>query len=58
VGSCAGTLDAVSVLLDWKFAPKWDTYLGTLYSRNNGGLDSGFLAKDSLSTTAGLRFRW
>jgi predicted porin len=58
VGSCAGALDAASVLLDWKFAPKWDTYIGTLYSRNTGGLDSGFLAKDSWSTTAGLRFRW
>jgi predicted porin len=58
LGSCAGTLDAASVLFDWKFAPKWDTYIGTLYSRNTGGLDSGFLAKDSWSTTAGLRFRW
>jgi predicted porin len=58
VGACAGTLDAAAILLDWRFAPKWDTYIGTLYSRNNGGLDSGFLAKDSLSTTAGLRFRW
>ena len=58
LGSCAGSLDAVSALLDWKFAPKWDTYIGTLYSRLNGGLDSGFLAKDNLSTVAGIRFRW
>jgi predicted porin len=58
LASCAGTLDAVSVLLDWKFAAKWDTYVGTLYSRNNGGLDSGYLAKDNWETTAGVRFRW
>jgi predicted porin len=58
MGSCAGSIDAASILFDWKFAPKWDTYIGTLYSRLNGGVDSGFLAKDSLSTTAGLRFRW
>jgi predicted porin len=58
LSSCAGTLDAVSVVLDWKFAPKWDTYIGTLYSRMNGGLDSAFLAKDNWSTTGGVRFRW
>jgi len=58
LSSCAGTLDAASIVLDWKFAPKWDTYIGTLYTRLNGGLDNGFLAKDSLSTTAGIRFRW
>jgi predicted porin len=56
--SCAGSLDAASILLDWKFAPKWDTYIGTVYSRLNGGMDSGFLAKDNWATTAGLRFRW
>ena len=58
LASCAGTLDAASVVLDWRFAPKWDTYIGTLYSRLNGGLDSGFLAKDDWSTTGGVRFRW
>jgi predicted porin len=58
LGSCAGTIDAASVLLDWKFAPKWDTYIGTLYSRLNGGFANGFLARDNWSTTAGLRFRW
>ena len=58
LSSCAGTIDAGSVLLDWKFAPKWDTYIGTLYSRLNGGLANGFLAKDNWATTAGLRFRW
>jgi predicted porin len=57
-GDCAGGLDSFSILLDWKFAPKWDTYIGTLYTRLNGGMDSGFLAKDNLATTAGLRFRW
>jgi predicted porin len=56
--SCAGSIDAVSALIDWKFAPKWDTYLATLYSRNNGGLDRGYLARDNWATTAGLRFRW
>jgi predicted porin len=55
---CAGTQDVVSAVLDWKFAPKWDTYIGTEYTRQDGGLVSGYLQKDNWSTTAGLRFRW
>jgi predicted porin len=58
LSSCAGTLDAVSVVLDWKFAPKWDTYIGTLYEQLNGGLANGFLASNTWQTTAGVRFRW
>jgi predicted porin len=57
-GTCAGTQDVFSALIDWKFAPKWDTYIGTMYTRLHGGLDSGYLAKDNWETTAGLRFRW
>jgi len=57
-GSCAGTMNAASVMLDWKFAPKWDTYIGTFYSANAGGLGSGFLSKDNVATTAGIRFRF
>jgi predicted porin len=55
---CAGTMDAASVLLDWKFAPKWDTYIGTQFSQSNGGLNSGYLARNQSTTTAGVRFRW
>jgi hypothetical protein len=36
LASSAGTPDAVSVVLDWWFAAKWDTYIGTLYWRLNG----------------------
>jgi predicted porin len=55
---CAGTQDSVSLVLDWKFSPKWDTYIGTMYSRNTGGIDNGFLSSNTWETTAGLRFRW
>jgi predicted porin len=58
LSSCAGTMDTVSALIDWKFAPKWDTYIGTMFSQMNGGLDSGFLSRSNLATTAGVRFRW
>ena len=55
---CAGVMNAASVMVDWKFAPKWDTYLGTFYSASAGGLANGFLSKDNLATTAGVRFRF
>jgi predicted porin len=57
-GNCAGSMNAASILLDWKFAPKWDTYIGTFYSEFNGGAESGFLAHSNLATTAGVRFRF
>jgi predicted porin len=57
-GTCAGTMNAASIMLDWKFAPKWDTYIGTFYSETNGGLGAGYLAHSNLATTAGIRFRF
>ena len=48
----------LSGLIDWRFAPKWDLYLGTAYIELNGGLDSGYLSHGNWQTTAGLRFRW
>jgi predicted porin len=55
---CAGSMDAASVAIDWRFLPKWDTYIGTFFSQMNGGLDNGFLSRSNLATTAGLRFRF
>jgi predicted porin len=57
-GDCAGTMNAASFMVDWKFAPKWDTYIGTFWSSMNGGLDSGYLSRNNLATTAGVRFRF
>ena len=55
---CAGTMDAVSGVIDWRFAPKWDTFIGAMFSQMNGGLDNGFLSRNNLATTAGVRFRF
>ncbi len=55
---CSGTQDTLSLLVDWKFAPKWDTYLGTVYTQQNGGLVSGYIEHNNWTTSAGLRFRW
>jgi predicted porin len=55
---CAGTFDAASAVIDWRFLPKWDAYLGIMFSQNNGGLANGYLARNNIDPTAGLRFRF
>jgi predicted porin len=55
---CHGTMDAFSGVIDWKFLAKWDTYIGAMYSGMNGGLANGYLARNNVATTAGLRFRF
>ena len=56
--TCSGTMGAASVVINWQFLPKWDTYIGTFYSRFDGGLANGYLTRDNLATTAGVRFRF
>jgi predicted porin len=55
---CAGTFDAISVAIDWRFAAKWDVYIGAMFSQVNGGLANGFLQRNNIDPTAGLRFRF
>ena len=55
---CAGTLNAISGVVDWKFAPKWDVYLGLMRSQFNGGLSNSFFVNNNVATTAGLRFKY
>lgn len=55
---CAGTFDAISAAIDWRFAPKWDLYLGAMFSQVNGGLAFGFLQRNNIDPTVGLRFRF
>jgi predicted porin len=55
---CAGTFNAISGVIDWKFAPKWDVYIGLMRSQFNGGLANAFFQNNNVATTAGLRFRY
>jgi predicted porin len=55
---CGGTLDAISGVIDWRFAPKWDTYFGIMYSNVNGGLSNGYLVRNNIDPTIGVRFRF
>jgi predicted porin len=48
---CAGTLDAVSVVLDWRFAKHVDLYAGIMYSQVTGGLANNFFVNNLGTTT-------
>jgi hypothetical protein len=47
-----------SAVLDWRFLPKWDAYIGTAYSVAYGGVANGDITRNNLSTTGGVRFRF
>jgi predicted porin len=40
---CSGSLDVVSLVLDWRFAKHMDVYAGVAWSQVQNGLASGFL---------------
>jgi predicted porin len=56
--NCHGTFDAVSFVVDWQFAKKFDAYAGIMFSQVNGGLANGFLNRAMIDPTVGLRFRF
>ena len=48
---CSGTLDAVSAVVDWRFAKHMDMYAGVMWSQVNGGLANGFLGANIAGPT-------
>lgn len=57
-GSCAGTEDVYSILLDYQATKRWDVYGGAMYSKVNDGLASGFTNTDNTAVTVGSRFKF
>jgi predicted porin len=56
--NCHRTFDAVSFVADWQFAKKFDAYAGITFSQVNGGLANGYLSRNMIDPTVGLRFRF
>jgi len=56
--TCHGTLNAVSLAVDWQFEKKFDAYAGLMFSQVDGGLASGYLHRNTIDPTVGLRFRF
>jgi predicted porin len=40
---CSGSLDAVSLVVDWRFARHMDMYAGVMYTQKTGGLANGYI---------------
>lgn len=55
-GSCSGTLNAYSLMADYRFTKRFDVYAGAMYSKVDDGLANGYLHKDNLNTMVGARF--
>jgi predicted porin len=57
-GNCSGQEDVVSASADWRFSKRFDAYVGAMWSEVENGLDNGFLSKNTIDPTIGVRFRW
>jgi len=49
---CSGSIDAVSLVVDWRFARHMDMYAGVMWSQVQGGLANGFLLANGSNTGA------
>jgi predicted porin len=58
LSTCSGQLDAVSLLVDYRFAKRFDAYAGAMYSQVANGLANGFLNRSTVDPTVGLRFQF
>jgi predicted porin len=56
--NCPGTFDAFSAAVDWQFAKKFDAYAGFMFSQLHGGLGNGYLNRNNIDPTVGLRFQF
>ncbi len=55
---CSGTEGDVSLVFDYRLTKRFDVYAGTMWSGVTDGLANGYLNKDNLATTAGVRFKF
>ncbi len=56
--ACAGSLDALSFLIDYRPLRRVDLYAGVMLSNVYGGLASGYVAAQNIDPTVGLRIKF
>jgi predicted porin len=57
-GSCSGSLNAFSLVADYKFSKRFDVYAGAMFSKVSDGLASGYLHTSTVDPTIGGRFNF
>jgi predicted porin len=55
-GTCSGSLNAVSGVIDYHFTKRFDAYAGMMYSAVSGGLAAGYFNAVNFAPTAGVRY--
>ncbi len=54
-GDCAGTIDVLGAMVDYRPVKRVDTYAGVMWSKFGGGLASGLPALSNAAFTGGVR---
>ncbi|HZP67431.1 MAG TPA: porin [Rudaea sp.] len=57
-GTCSGTLEAYSLVGDYRLTKRFDVYAGAMFSRVSDGLASGYLHTSTASPMVGMRFKF
>jgi predicted porin len=56
--TCAGELADISLVADWHFTKRFDTYAGVNWSRVQNGLANGYLFTSEYSPMVGVRYNF
>jgi predicted porin len=56
--SCSGDENVYSLMGDYKWTKRFDTYAGVAFSKVADGLSAGYLHTSSADPMVGLRFRF
>ena len=57
-GSCSGSQDAISFLIDYRPLKRMDLYAGVMISNVYAGLANGYQETQNIAPTAGLRIKF
>ncbi len=55
---CSGNLNAASAVIDYRLTKRFDVYFGPFWNEVQNGLANGYLYRNNIATTLGLRFKF
>jgi predicted porin len=57
-GTCSGTFDGISFDADYAFTKRFDAYLGAMYTTVYNGVANGYIQRNNIDPTIGVRFKF